>query len=511
MSRLGVVSLASLTLVAFIALHDSPREATHAQTHPNGAATGASANDSSAPAHRQNIEVLSETETTSRSDPWHYATLFIAFAAGGTAAAFVLKRLNKFRRQPPPSQPVDANADSAPDADTSDIVTVHDEAGYIRYASSGLLDLGGYSVSGLVGRRGRDLVHPDDFGNVLDAVRAARTSSETEPTRFRCRTRGGDYIWLEARFTHVLSRTGERQFTARAICIATSTRSTLALLEHEMPWSPTAVLAADAQRYSLSGLIRESLKRKEFELHYQLKVSLENWEVTGAEALLRWNVPAGLGRTAEIVAEAERSGLIIPLGEWVVRTAAQQSLRWRRSGRDYPISVNISPLQLRDPNFVGLIRGLLSEDRQLPQYLQLEVTEQALASNDDDSIRSIAQLAALGFVLHIDDFGTGISQLSQLSRIPVGALKVDRELVRRLPHGANSSATMMDAIAAVSRSLHIKVIAEGVETSDELEALRGYGVDEVQGFLLGRPMTAKSIVDLSSTNARSEKCTQDGG
>ncbi len=371
MSRLGVVSLASLTLVAFIALHDSPREATPAQTHPNGAAIDALSNDS-AVAHSQYIDSVSETAITSRSDPWRYATLFIGFAAGGTAAAFALKRVNEFRRQPLSSEPVDANDENAPDAEASDIVTVHDEAGYIRYASSGLLELGGYSVSGLVGRRGRDLVHPDDFGNVLDAVRAARSSAETQPTRFRCRTRSGDYIWLEASFTHVLSRLGERQFTARARCIASSTQNALVLLEHEMPWSPTAVLAADAQRYSLSSLIRESLKRKEFELHYQLKVSLDNWQVTGAEALLRWNVPAGLGRTAEVIAEAERSGLIIPLGEWVVRTAAQQSLRWRRVGRDYAISVNISPLQLRDPNFVGLMRRLLSEDRQLPQYLQLE-------------------------------------------------------------------------------------------------------------------------------------------
>jgi PAS domain S-box-containing protein len=494
MSRLGAVSLASLTLVAVIALHDSSREAT-SRHDSSGTSSSASANTSATAGDRRNAK--------DRPDPWYYATLFIAFASGGAAAAFAVKRLKKahrLRRSLPPS---DADEKSRAHAEGFDIVTVHDEAGYIRYASSALLELGGYSINELVGRPGKDLVHPDDFGNVLDAVRAARSAPDTRPTRFRCRTRGGDYIWLEARFKHVLARTGERLFTSRARCIATSTQSTLALLEREMPWSPSAVLAADARHYSLGGLIRESLERKEFELHYQLKVSLKNWEVTGAEALLRWNVPAGLGRTAEVIAEAERSGLIVPLGAWVVRTAAEQSRRWRQTGHNYPVSVNISALQLRDPGFVGLMRTLLSQDRELPRYFQLEVNEQGLATDDDDTVRTIAQVAALGFVFHLDDFGTGLSQLSQLSRIPVRAFKVDRELVRRLPHGANGSAAMMNAIASVSRSLHIKIIAEGVETSDELEALRGYDVDEVQGFLLARPMTAESLEELSSMNARS--------
>lgn len=509
MSRLGVVSLVSLTLVAALALQDRPRDAPTPDVRvPSALPMATTSHEAAARDGKRRVAHGEEAPATASPSVDHgsyaYEALLLAFATGGLAAALTVYRLKKVRARRGKRQALRAGENREPSAE-ADIVTLHDAAGNIRYASSHLLELGGYTVRELAGRRWRDLVHPDDFASVLEALRAARCSANPAPTRFRVRTRNADYVWLEARVQHAQSKSGVPQFTCRARCIATSTDGALTLLESEMPWASTNTLAADADRYSLARSIRKSFDRQEFELHYQLRVSLKNWQVTGVEALLRWNVPAGHGRTAAVIAEAERSGLIIELGEWVVRTAAQQSLRWRQTGHHYPVAVNISPLQLRDSRFVAFLRELLSHDRQLPQYLQLEVTEQALSADDNETIRTVAQLAALGFSFHIERFGAGFSKLSQLSRMPIGALKVDRPLVQGLSHDGDGAATMMSAVVALSRSLGIKVIAQGVETSDELEALRGYDFDEVQGYLLARPMTAESIEELSDINARGEK------
>jgi len=184
----------------------------------------------------------------------------------------------------------------------------------------------------------------------------------------------------------------------------------------------------------------------------------------------------------------------------VVQTAVHQSRQWRNKGVAYPVAVNISHIQLRDPSFVALMRELLAQDRQLTQYLQLEITGLALSCNDDASVEGLAQLASLGFKLHVDGFRTGVSNFSQLSRLPVSALKVDRHVVQGLSSQQDGSDVEIDAISALSRSLHIPVIGEGVETTEELDALRAYGFDEVQGFLLARPMTPTSIEHLSRLN-----------
>lgn len=501
MSRLGVLSLVSFTLVTAIALHDRTRDGSTPEV-PGSVAGGMDARMPEAASERRTSDGGDAAQAHSArpaGDDVVYRAL-VAFATGGLVVGLGAHwmRDRQVRRGAHP-----ATGCAQEPAVAADIVTVHDAAGYIRYASSDLLELGGYTVHQLIGRRGRELVHPDDRAAALEALRAARHSSHDTPTRLRVQTRNDDYIWVEARFRHGVSKTGEPQFTCRATCIATSTESALALLQNEMSGIMTSTPPAVAS--PLARLIHESLERDEFELHYQLKVSLRSWEVAGAEALLRWNVPGGTGRTAEVIAEAERTGLIGPLGAWIVRTAAEQSRRWRRNGYDYPIAVNLSALQLRDPDFLKLVRELVSQDRQLPRYLQLEVTEQGLASNDDQTVRTIAQLAALGFVLHIDHFGRGFSKLAQLSRIPVRALKVDRKLVRNLPHRTGGSVPMMNAVSSISRSLRIKVIAAGVETSDELAAVRDYGVDEVQGFLLARPMTADSIEELSRTDTTGKR------
>jgi PAS domain S-box-containing protein len=417
----------------------------------------------------------------------------VAAAAFGVGAAYYIINSARARKR---DEKAIKRADRAPLAELPELITLHDAAGRIRFASHALRELSGYTTTQLLGRRGRDFVHEDDVAAVLDAIQ--RRSSESPPTRLRMRTRTGDYVWLEARFEHISSAEGEPQLICRARCIATSAASALELLERELTSAPPVTLAADyLPANSLVDALRESLKHQEFDLRYQPKVAFANWQVTGVEALLRWNAPANDESVQEIIEEADRSGLIVPLGRWVVQTAVHQSRQWRNKGVTYPVAVNISHVQLRDPSFVALMRELLAQDRQLTQYLQLEVTGLALNANDDVTVESLAQLASLGFKLHVDGFRTGVSNFSQLSRLPVSALKVDRHLVQGLSRQRDGSDLEIDAISALSRSLQVKVIGEGVETTGELDALRAYGFDEVQGFLLARPMTPSSIEHLS--------------
>jgi len=233
----------------------------------------------------------------------------------------------------------------------------------------------------------------------------------------------------------------------------------------------------------------------EFALHYQLKVRLASWEVTGCEALLRWHTPGGVRTAAPLVAAAERSGFMARLGEWVVREAARQSLAWRGEGLAIPIAINISAQQLYEASFVPLMRELAQADPQLARHLQLELTESALALDLEQAREALAQLAAMGFALHLDDFGTGYLSLAQLSRLPVHALKIDRSLVRELP-GSAQSCELAHAVIALGNALNLKVVAEGVETAGQLKFLRTSRCDEAQGFLFCRPISAAALAPL---------------
>lgn len=425
----------------------------------------------------------------------HILLVVLAVAAFGAASVYHLVRSSRARRRVARTALV---AESASLHELPELVTLHDASGNIRYASRPLRRLTGYTSAQLVGRRGRDFVHEDDVPALLEAVRGF---SGRAPTRLRMRTRGGDYILLEARFENIVSPEGEPQLVCRSRCIATSSAGALELLQRElMSDRDVARPAEHSSTTPLGSALLESLARREFDLRYQPKVALVNWQVTGVEALLRWSAQAGHESIEDVIKEAERGGLIVPLGNWVVRTAVHQSWRWRRGGVNYPVAVNISHVQLRDPSFIALMRELLAQDRELKQYLHLEITGLALNSNDDASVRSLAQLASLGFSLHVDDFRTNLSSLSQLSRLPVAALKINRHVVQGMSRQGSDSDVDIAAVAAISRSLNIKVIGEGGETTAELDALRAYGFDEVQGFLLARPMTADSIEQLSGFN-----------
>ncbi len=513
MSRLSVVTLVSLVAAAGIALHDSTRRSAVAdgptprlaERREAPAAATALRRPSSADERPASSARATSAPRAPRSAYGTWA-LVVSFAGGAGLAVAAAWWFPAIRRRFGRTARNGAGMPVAPGAvqpewhplsgDVDDLVTLHDAEGFIRYASGSLLELTGHAPNELIGRQGRDLVHPDDLPMLLAAVHAAHSEPDAAPTMFRVRDSRGRYIWLEAELRHSVSRTGEPEMACVARSVArTSVAVSTPAAARPVRRAPASAVLDDVHGPSLQDLCH-AFERREFSLHYQLKVGLATWEVTGVEALLRWNAPEGSGKTAEIIASAERSGFIVTLGEWVVRAAAHQSLEWRRAGLLYPVSVNISPVQLHDPRFVSLMRELIAKDRQLPAYLQLEITEKALAANADRPVQTIAQLVALGFTLHVDDFGTGYSQLAQLSRMPVRALKIDRSFVLGLS-GSRHAGEIVRAVVSLARALGVKVIAEGVETAEQLEFLRACGCDEVQGFLFSRPMSADAVQALS--------------
>jgi len=233
--------------------------------------------------------------------------------------------------------------------------------------------------------------------------------------------------------------------------------------------------------------LRGAFERGEFSLHYQPKVSLETGRICGYEALLRWETADGPRGTFELVVAAEQSGFITTLGDWVLREAARQSLAWRAAGAACPIAVNVSVAQLNDPRFLAVLRELTAQDPALPGQLVLELTESTLAAEVDRTLDTLDALSAMGFALHIDDFGTGFSSLARLSRMPVSALKIDRSFVTATP-GDTDACEIVRAIVALARSLRLQVVAEGIETTAQLQFLRSCGCEQGQGYLFGHPM-----------------------
>ena len=236
-------------------------------------------------------------------------------------------------------------------------------------------------------------------------------------------------------------------------------------------------------RMKLDHAMRQALARERFRLHYQPQVAAGSGEIVGAEALIRWSDPE-LGEVppGRFIPVAEESGFIVAIGDWVLRQALAQGVRWHAEGRPLRLSVNVSALQFRQPGFVdGVARAL--RDSGLPGHLlELELTESILIQDAEDSLARVHALAALGVQLAIDDFGTGYSSLGYLKRLPITRLKIDRSFVTDLP-GDASGASIVDAIVKLGRALGMHVIAEGVETEAQRRFLLNCGCDEYQGWL----------------------------
>jgi diguanylate cyclase (GGDEF)-like protein/PAS domain S-box-containing protein len=235
--------------------------------------------------------------------------------------------------------------------------------------------------------------------------------------------------------------------------------------------------------------LRQALEKHEFVLHYQPKVNLASGKLTGAEALIRWNDPqTGLLPPARFIPILEETGLIHEVGRWALHKAIEDYQRWRSA--DLPavrIAVNVSPLQLRDRSFVAEIEEVIGITPEAAAGLELEITESLIMENVNHSIVSLLAIRALGVNIAIDDFGTGFSSLSYLSKLPVDTLKIDRSFVVDMVSGAGG-VTLVSVIINLAHALKLKVVAEGVETEEQLRQLRLLHCDEMQGYLFGKPV-----------------------
>jgi len=251
------------------------------------------------------------------------------------------------------------------------------------------------------------------------------------------------------------------------------------------------------ERQSLEGGLRCALERKEFLLHYQPKVNLETGEISGAEALIRWQQPdRGLVPPTQFVPIAEDCGLILPIGRWVLREACRQARAWQDAGLPLlPIAVNVSAVEFRDKGFVEGVRTILSETGLPARYLELELTEGVLMEDAESAAAVLLELKAMGVRLAVDDFGTGYSSLSYLRKFPIDALKIDKSFIHQDTADPDES-TIVSAVIAMGRSLRLRVVAEGVETLEELMVLQGLDCDEAQGFYFSRPVGAAQFADL---------------
>lgn len=245
------------------------------------------------------------------------------------------------------------------------------------------------------------------------------------------------------------------------------------------------------ERQFLENSLRQALQRKEFVLHFQPKVNLETGAVSGVEALLRWWHPErGHITPAQFIPVAEDCGLILQIGQWALREACQQAQLWRRSGLpSIVMAVNISAMEFRAPGFLDNVRAILRESDLPPECLELELTESVLMRDVEATNRVLHELKAMGVRLAVDDFGTGYSSLSYLKRFPIDVLKIDQSFVRDI-HTDNEDATIVSAVIGMGRNLNQQVVAEGVETTEQLQFLRSHRCSEGQGYLLGRPLAA---------------------
>jgi diguanylate cyclase (GGDEF)-like protein/PAS domain S-box-containing protein len=254
------------------------------------------------------------------------------------------------------------------------------------------------------------------------------------------------------------------------------------------------------RRLFVESSLRRALKRGEFLLHYQPKIDLASGAMTGAEALLRWQDPdLGLVMPAQFVPIAEDNGLIVPVGRWVLREACRQIQAWLDAGLPaVPVSVNISAAEFRHEGFLEGVAQILKETGLAPHYLELELTESILMHDVESSASVLEALKAMGVQLAIDDFGTGYSSLSYLKRFPIDTLKIDQSFVRDIATDADD-ATIVAAVIGMGRNLKQRVIAEGVETQEQLEFLQARHCDEGQGFHFSHPVSAGDFARLLDT------------
>jgi diguanylate cyclase (GGDEF)-like protein/PAS domain S-box-containing protein len=257
------------------------------------------------------------------------------------------------------------------------------------------------------------------------------------------------------------------------------------------------------QRQGIEESLRRALERKELTLHYQPKINLRTGETTGAEALIRWTHPTrGRVSPAQFIPVAEACGLILPIGNWVLREACQQARAWVDAGLPFgTMAVNISAMQLREKTFLDTVFTILEDTGLDPRSLELELTESVLMKHAESTASILKTLRNSGVQLAVDDFGTGYSSLSYLRKFPIDALKIDQSFVRQITTVPDET-IIVEAVISMGRSLKLRVVAEGVETQDQLAFLQAHQCDEAQGYYFSRPVPPHQFAGMLETSLR---------
>jgi EAL domain-containing protein (putative c-di-GMP-specific phosphodiesterase class I) len=246
--------------------------------------------------------------------------------------------------------------------------------------------------------------------------------------------------------------------------------------------------------------LRRALERQEFTLHYQPKIDIATGMVTGVEALIRWTHPTlGSISPGQFIPVAESCGLIAPIGDWVLREACAQAQAWAKAGLPMlTVAVNVSAMQFRNETFLDDLRAILSETGLDPRYLELELTEGALMKQAELTASMLSTLRESGVRVAVDDFGTGYSSLSYLRKFPLDAIKIDQSFVGQITTVPDET-VIVRAIISMGRSLNLRVIAEGVETQEQLDFLKAHRCDEAQGYFFSRPVPPQELVKFLET------------
>ncbi|MDF2962350.1 MAG: sensory box/GGDEF family protein [Paenibacillus sp.] len=251
----------------------------------------------------------------------------------------------------------------------------------------------------------------------------------------------------------------------------------------------------------IENILPEAFGRGEFSIHYQPQYETATGQIRCFEALLRWNHP-GYGEVspAEFIPAAESSGFIIQLGEWVIREACRKNKELQTGGfTESVMSVNVSALQLHDVGFTGRVRGILEDTRMEAQYLEIELTESTLVQCFDTSVRILEEMGEMGVRIALDDFGTGYSSLNYLKQLPIHNVKIDRSFMQNLCSDSKGK-VIVEAIISLIHKLGLGVVAEGIETKEQLDCVKSFGCECVQGFLLSRPLKELDIASIVEQN-----------